>query len=214
MVSEIKGVAKDPSVQVDEGDSSSPQPSNFLKIVRPAVLLLLWVQISFSILIVDYSRNVKGEEYSNSDVVMLSEFIKLLISALIILFSGGSLNGEEHVYTGLQTSEARADGVDLEADEGEPELGPSALLACAPLGVYCRLIQSSGKVFFIVVLYAISNIVALTAVEFLGSGVYNTLNQLKVLTTAAFGKICLNREYSSAKWRALVSNSSIVCSGN
>ena len=67
-----------------------------------------------------------------------------------------------------------------------------------------RLIKSSRQMLFIVALYAVSNLAALSALEHLGAGVYNTVTQLKILTTALFSKILLNREYSFGKWRALV----------
>ena len=220
MIEPHKDMEDSVAFKVRTDDPTSPdtdsKSSKFLKAMRLGVLLLLWVQISFSILVVDYSRNIKEEKYSNSDVVILSESVKLIISAIVIMFTGA--DNEISADHGIVTSYAVVrtndrDSGDIDDIEADSLADQSMLTLSASsqqgatsslVMTYYGLIRSSRKMFLIVVLYAISNIVALSAVEYLGSGVYNTVAQLKILTTASFGKVCLNREYSSAKWRALV----------
>ena len=228
IISDEKEEENDDDDDVDVAlKNTDPSPSTFLKAMRLGVLILLWIQISFSILVVDYSRNVRDEKYSNSDVVILSESVKFVISAIVIMITGADseyswdISGEQS-YTVVRTSDSGPGcaAVDEEAHVSPMHSAPLSITTTAnssqprtswtgwSIGAscrtYCHLIRSSRKMILIVVLYAVSNVVALTAVEYLGSGVYNTVNQLKILSTAAFGKIFLNREYSAAKWRALV----------
>ena len=66
------------------------------------------------------------------------------------------------------------------------------------------LLRNSRKVLVLVVLYPISNICGLTAVEFIGAPMFTVMCQMKIFTTAAFGVLLLRKVYSSAKWRALL----------
>ena len=186
--------------------------SSFVSI-RCVVLVLLWFQISFSILLVDYSRNVRNETYSNTDVIILSETVKFFISAVVIIITGADRDhdtNEEPAYSAINVMDDN-DGTEIVTtmDATYPRNSPNCNSQnyVIILKTFYKLIRTSGKMFVIVVLYAVSNVVALTAVEYLGSGAYNTLTQLKILTTASFGKVFLNRVYSFTKWRALVQSS-------
>ena len=225
----MRGMQKgsSPGPAPDPGPGPAPGPASVLRL---GVLALLWLQISMSILVVDYSRNIREEKFSNSDVVMLSEVVKLVISAVVLLLTGadghllvGDGSGRVEVRPSYSVVSVR-DHDDYHSNDEEADLVKSKSTSVSTytststveeppvtydivrtLKIYYQLIRSSKKMVVIVILYAVSNIVALSAAEYLGSGVYNTVTQLKILTTALFGKFLLHHEYSAAKWRALVS---------
>lgn len=136
-----------------------------------------------------YCRGVRKETYSNVELVVTSEILKMLLSVpLIFLFpEGGS-----HTAAGPGSLP-----------------GHSSTLATrrSPWSLCLRLynlLKNSKKVIVLVVLYAISNLCGLTAVEYIGAPVFTVMCQMKIFTTAAFGVLLLKKSYSSAKWRALL----------
>ena len=66
------------------------------------------------------------------------------------------------------------------------------------------LIGSGKKVIILVILYSISNTIPLYAISRIGAPLFTVCIQLKIFTTAVFATMILGREYSSAKWRAIL----------
>jgi drug/metabolite transporter (DMT)-like permease len=129
---------------------------------------------------VQYCRGVRKETFSNIEIVVMSEILKMCISGVLTIFS--------------------------EAPSSAPLPVPSSVQAKKQVW-YARLLSllaNSRKVLVLVVLYSIANVCGLTAVEFIGAPIYTVCCQMKIFTTAAFGVLLLNKSYSSAKWRALV----------
>lgn len=66
------------------------------------------------------------------------------------------------------------------------------------------LIAHSQSVVVLVVLYSIANVMSYYALGKVEASVYTVLNQLKILTTAAFSMLLLGKSITHTKWRALV----------
>jgi UDP-sugar transporter A1/2/3 len=67
------------------------------------------------------------------------------------------------------------------------------------------LTKKSSKMFMLAALYGSMNILSYVALQYISAATFTILAQTKILTTAAFSAIMLSRQYSSTKWRALVS---------
>ena len=68
----------------------------------------------------------------------------------------------------------------------------------------CALPIYSGKMVGLAIIYGIMNIISFVALRNIGAGTFTIFAQCKILTTAAFSAILLNRHYSTTKWRALI----------
>jgi len=53
-------------------------------------------------------------------------------------------------------------------------------------------------------IYGAMNILSFVSLRNIGAGMFTIFAQCKILTTASFSTILLNRKYSCAKWRALI----------
>lgn len=127
-----------------------------------------------SSILLQYCRGVRKETFSNVEMVVVGEVIKMCISAVLTIW---------HPDSGL----------------------PSPGIVKPPC--YSRLLAlllNSKKIVVLVMLYSVSNLCALTAVEFIGAPMFTVCCQMKIFTTAAFGVLLLGKSYSSAKWRALL----------
>jgi len=63
----------------------------------------------------------------------------------------------------------------------------------------------SWKMCVLAGLYGAMNILSFIALRNIGAGMFTIFAQLKILSTASFSAIILQRHYSMAKWRALIS---------
>ena len=66
------------------------------------------------------------------------------------------------------------------------------------------LVEHSGKMFVLAMIYAAMNILSFVALQYIGAGEFTICAQLKILTTAGFSVIVLRTSLSWTKWRALV----------
>uniref|UniRef100_A0A7S3V424 Uncharacterized protein n=1 Tax=Chaetoceros debilis TaxID=122233 RepID=A0A7S3V424_9STRA len=66
------------------------------------------------------------------------------------------------------------------------------------------LLSSARKMFMLSLIYGMMNILSYVALKNVSAGVFTICAQLKILTTATFSAIMLNRKYSATKWRALL----------
>lgn len=67
-----------------------------------------------------------------------------------------------------------------------------------------KLVKTSDKMFFLALIYGAMNILSFVALRNIGAGIFTVVAQTKILTTAVFSKILLQRHYSATKWRALI----------
>jgi solute carrier family 35 (UDP-sugar transporter), member A1/2/3 len=65
------------------------------------------------------------------------------------------------------------------------------------------LLQHSGKMFILALIYGAMNILSFVALQYIGAGEFTICAQLKILTTAGFSVIVLKNSLSATKWRAL-----------
>lgn len=69
----------------------------------------------------------------------------------------------------------------------------------------CFLLRSSGKMFILSLIYGLMNILSYIALRNVSAGIFTICAQLKIFTTATFSTMMLEKNYSSVKWRALLS---------
>lgn len=67
------------------------------------------------------------------------------------------------------------------------------------------LSKSANKMFMLSLIYGMMNILSYVALRNISAGVFTICAQLKILTTATFSTLMLNRQYSWTKWRSLIS---------
>jgi len=65
------------------------------------------------------------------------------------------------------------------------------------------LIKNSSKMFVLSGIYGAMNILSFVALQYIGAGEFTICAQLKILTTAGFAVLVLNRSLTATKWRAL-----------
>ena len=66
------------------------------------------------------------------------------------------------------------------------------------------LISTSKKMFVLALIYGTMNILSFVSLRNISAGMFTIFAQTKILTTAIFSTIILNRKYSWTKWRALI----------
>jgi UDP-sugar transporter A1/2/3 len=59
--------------------------------------------------------------------------------------------------------------------------------------------------FILAFIYGLMNILSFVALKSISAGMFTICAQLKILTTALFSRLLLQRQYSYVKWRALIS---------
>jgi len=142
------------------------------------VLFILCLQNSIYTVLRRYSQGVLKEEYSKHEVLLVAELIKFIFSIFMISFS---------LNSGQQQQQQQQ-------HHHHQKLGARVIF----------LLRSSGKMFFLACMYGIMNILSFIALRNIDAGTFTIFAQLKILTTATFSKLMLDRKYSVAKWRALV----------
>ena len=147
---------------------SSP---TFSKYLRAAVLVVLVLQTSLTVIFLRYSRtNDHGEPYSPTTVVFLTECLKYSLCLVLLVLSQGSL------ATSLSTFSQEV--------VGRPrETLSLAVPAC---------------------LYTMQNNLLILALTNLDAATFQVTYQLKILTTAGFSVLLLERQLVRRQWVALV----------
>jgi len=67
------------------------------------------------------------------------------------------------------------------------------------------LLRTSKNMFLLSLIYGLMNILSYIALQNVSAGVFTICAQLKILSTATFSTVMLNRKYSWVQWRALAS---------
>lgn len=133
------------------------------------ILVCLCLQTTGYCVLLSVSKSKLHESYSNTEVLILSEIVKLLVSAGLVLRSGD-----------------------------DSETNRQAIFRLA------NLLHRGKKLVILVVLYSVANMIPFFAIHYIGAPAFTVIMQLKVFTTAGFSTVMLSRQYSSAKWRALI----------
>lgn len=149
---------------------------SWMSSTRVIVLLVLCLQNSFFTVVRRYSLGFKRESYSKYEVLLVGEIIKLVFSAYMVVPPDAQLD------QGHNSSYVR---------RVRQRLG--------------YLIATSGKMVGLAVLYGAMNILSLVSLRNIGAGMFTIFAQCKILTTAVFSTIILQRQYSPTQWRALFS---------
>jgi len=66
------------------------------------------------------------------------------------------------------------------------------------------LVETSRKMFVLALIYGTMNILSFVSLRNISAGMFTIFAQCKILTTATFSSIVLERKYSWTKWRALI----------
>lgn len=66
------------------------------------------------------------------------------------------------------------------------------------------LVVTSQKMFVLALIYGAMNILSFVSLRNISAGMFTIIAQCKILTTATFSTILLNRQYSWTQWRALI----------
>eukprot|EP00977_Amphora_coffeiformis_P015429 scaffold4510_cov183-Amphora_coffeaeformis.AAC.114 len=151
--------------------------------IKLLVLVVVCLQNSLFTVVRRYSQGVLREDYSKYECLMLGEIIKLAFSAYMIqqelIAPGGGGGSDASQQSSSSSSEAL-----------EKRLG--------------YLVRSSRKMIVLALIYGAMNILSFVALRNIGAGLFAVIAQTKILTTAAFSRIMLQRQYSATKWRALI----------
>ncbi|RKO93905.1 nucleotide-sugar transporter-domain-containing protein [Blyttiomyces helicus] len=136
-------------------------------------LLTLVVQNSAMVLFMRYSKTIPGPAYISSTAVVLAELLKLLAS------------------TAIYASEVRS-------TPNAPPLTARRLFAdvFGPHSDWAKMTVPA-------VLYFVQNNLQYLAVQHLDAATFQVTYQMKILTTALFSVLMLNRSLSIRKWLAL-----------
>lgn len=66
------------------------------------------------------------------------------------------------------------------------------------------LVETSKKMFVLALIYGAMNILSFVSLRNISAGMFTIFAQCKILSTATFSSIILQRKYSWTKWRALI----------
>jgi len=148
------------------------------------VLVVLSLQNSLFTVLRRYSQGVLREDYSKYEVLLVGEIIKMLFSAYMI---------RNQLYDNPNT-----DNNNSSSNNGESNTKPAVMARLH------YLLQKSGKMVGLALIYGAMNILSFVSLRNIGAGMFTIFAQCKILTTASFSTLLLQRRYSWVKWRALV----------
>jgi Nucleotide-sugar transporter len=152
--------------------------------IKVLVLIVLSLQNSLFTVLRRYSQGILREEYSKYEVLLAGEIIKMLFSAFMI-----RKQLLEHTASSNVVEESNSTGIVTKPD----------ILARLQY-----LLQKSGKMVGLALIYGAMNILSFVSLRNIGAGLFTVIAQCKILTTASFSTLLLQRRYSWVKWRALV----------
>ena len=149
--------------------------------IRLVVLLVLCFQNSLFTVLRRYSQGVLKERYSKYECLLVGELVKLAFSAYMI----GKLDVDKNSSSSSNSSNSNNHSASLKSRLG-------------------YLVLTSRKMIVLALIYGAMNILSFVALRNIGAGVFTVIAQCKILTTATFSKLLLQRQYSATKWRALI----------
>ena len=152
------------------------------------VLIILSLQNSLFTVLRRYSQGVLHEDYSKYEVLLVGEIIKMIFSAYMI-----RKQLLEHT-TGSNNVEDSSSPISNTGFVTQPDV----------MARLHYLMQKSGKMVGLALIYGAMNILSFVSLRNIGAGMFTIFAQCKILTTASFSTLLLQRRYSWVKWRALV----------
>lgn len=193
--SDCSSVASDHDERKDHRGTMARLLQGFSSI-RLVVLLVLCLQNSFFTVLRRYSQGVLKEKYSKYECLLVGEIIKLVFSAYMI----GKYDLEKNVGSVVNTNSGKNNN-NNNATTTMTTTSPSASRLDRRLWY---LVKTARKMVVLALIYGVMNILSFVALRNIGAGVFTVIAQCKILTTATFSKILLQRQYSATKWRALI----------
>jgi multidrug transporter EmrE-like cation transporter len=194
--------------------------------LRLCFLLLLCVQNAAITLTLRYSRGVLKEKWLISSSVVCMEFFKLIFSIVMMTIQEKQKQGTElqaaaeasianrtevmharsasHNYDSPDESASPLVAVALPSPiEPEPPLKRRSTIELL-LSRMKLLLRSSAQLAPLAAMYFGQNCLVYTGLQHLDSATYSILSQLKLLTTAVFSVVVLQRQLAWFQWRALL----------
>ena len=167
------------------------------------VLLVLCFQNSMFTILRRYSQGVLKEMYSKYEVLLAGEAIKMIVSALMIqkwLRSNNINNNKDTDSLPLLLTDSSKNSSGGSGSSGEGGGGSTTTL---PRRLW-YLVMQSHKMMVLALIYGAMNILSFISLRNIGAGMFTIFAQCKILTTATFSTLILQRRYSATKWRALI----------
>lgn len=169
--------------------------------MRYISLICLTLQTTSIITVYSYSRKIpKGStKYLSSTVVVLAEILKLAVCFLVILKESGKFHCERQVLPSRTQPKANLN------PSSPPSVGYSLNRCLRTLNkdIFCN-IKESIKVLVPAALYALQNNLAFYALTNLEPATYQVAYQLKILFTAMFSVLLVNKRIRRKQWLALL----------
>ena len=159
--------------------------------IKLFVLLVLCFQNSMFTILRRYSQGVLQETYSKYEVLLAGEAMKLLFSAFMVR---NWLKENAAKTTDLPESSPLMNSTDLSSPPGGNNLQKHLWY----------LVSKSHKMLVLALIYGAMNILSFVSLRNIGAGLFTVFAQCKILTTATFSTLLLQRHYSATKWRALL----------
>uniref|UniRef100_A0A7S2LF34 UDP-galactose transporter n=1 Tax=Leptocylindrus danicus TaxID=163516 RepID=A0A7S2LF34_9STRA len=130
--------------------------------------------------------------------VLLILCLQNSIFTVLRRYSQGILNEQYSKYEVLLFGEVVKMGFSAWMISGSLQVGESVG------GRLTYLTQKCAKMAVLAGIYGCMNILSFVALRNIGAGTFTIFAQCKILTTASFSKVMLNKTYSWAQWRALL----------
>jgi solute carrier family 35 (UDP-sugar transporter), member A1/2/3 len=167
--------------------------------IRWAVLIVLCLQNSLFTVLRRYSQGVLRESYSKYECLLLGEIIKIVFSAWMIRSQLlESAAGAESSSAGGSGSAAAASG------DSPSKRSPGNRDEHNFRQRLLYLLQTSRKMLVLAGMYGAMNILSFVALRNISAGLFTIIAQAKIVTTAVFSSLLLQRRYTSTQWRALI----------
>ena len=150
-----------------------------------------------------YSQGVLKEMYSKYEVLLAGEAIKMIVSALMIqkwLRSNNINNNKDTDSLPLLLTDSSKNSSSGSESSGEGGGGSTTTLQRR----LWYLVMQSHKMMVLALIYGVMNILSFISLRNIGAGMFTIFAQCKILTTATFSTLILQRRYSATKWRALI----------
>ena len=141
--------------------------------LKTSILVAICLQNAGYALFRKYST--KYENVSSKEILIVSEFLKLIISIWMIFYGDSEKTSDVENRTELSNGFSRLKW----------------------------LLMNSWKMLVLAIIYGVMNILSFVALQYIGAGEFTICAQLKILTTAGFSTLILKTNLSSTKWRAL-----------
>lgn len=164
--------------------------------IKWLVLFILCFQNSMFTLLRRYSQGILKESYSKYEVLLAGEVMKILFSIFMIqrgLVKDDIKDGDNTKSN--NNNENNNNNANHQVQQQQQQLLRNRLW---------YLVWNSHKMMILALIYGAMNILSFISLRNIGAGMFTIFAQCKILTTATFSTLLLQRQYSSTQWRALI----------